>query len=466
METTFQDFKTTFHDMNLPTKIVHILDGLGFKHPSFIQAKTIPTAMEGKDIVGIAQTGTGKTLAFGVPMLARLITTQGRGLVLAPTRELAVQIHDALKKIAGPLGIHCTCLIGGEDMRKQIRELHHSNVRVIIATPGRMQDHLRQQTTRLDDTVVVVLDEADRMLDMGFMPQVETILKYVAKQRQTLLFSATMPEAVSKIAHNYMSHPVRIQVAASATPAKNIDQSVYIVSQVNKFQLLEKLLHQHKGSALIFTRTKIGASKLAKNLKLKNHKTAEIHSDKNQSQRQNALESFKKSHTRILVATEIAARGIDVKDIALVVNFDLPDDPDNYVHRIGRTGRAGKTGVAISFACPDQADTLKMIEKSINAKVLIQEHPDMPKEYFTTSRGSSRPRGRSSQGRPSGRPGGGRPGQGRPSSGHSGSSRPSSSGGHSGRPSSSGGHSGSSSSRPSSSSGNRSSFSSGPRRRR
>lgn len=418
METTFQDLTVTFHQMHLPPKIVHILDGLGFKNPSFIQAKTIPTAVEGKDIVGIAQTGTGKTLAFGVPMLARLSATQGRGLVLAPTRELAVQIHDALKKIAGPLGIHLTCLIGGEDMRKQIRELR-TDVRVIIATPGRMLDHLRQQTTRLDDTIIVVLDEADRMLDMGFIPQIETILKYVARERQTLLFSATMPEAVAKIANQYMKHPTRIEVAPPATTSRNIDQSVYIVSQANKFALLEKLLHEHKGSALIFTRTKIGAARLSKNLKAKHYKTAEIHSDKNQSQRQHALESFKKNFTRILVATEIAARGIDVKDIALVVNYDLPDDPDNYVHRIGRTGRAGKTGVAISFACPDQADVLRLIEKSINAKILIQEHADMPHEYFIAGKSPARGgRGRSGgSGRPShGRPSHGRPSQGRPSS--------------------------------------------------
>jgi ATP-dependent RNA helicase RhlE len=458
METTFQDFKTTFHDMHIPTKIVHILDGLGFKNPSFIQAKTIPTAMEGKDIVGIAQTGTGKTLAFGVPMLARLSATQGRGLVLAPTRELAVQIHDALKKIAGPLGIHVCCLIGGEDMRKQIRELR-TNVRIIIATPGRMLDHLRQQTTRLDDAVIVVLDEADRMLDMGFMPQIETIFKHVAKQRQTLLFSATMPEPIAKIAHQYMSHPTRIEVAAPATASKNIDQSVFIVSQINKFQLLEKLLVQHKGSALIFTRTKLGAARLTKNLRLKNHRTAEIHSDKNQSQRQAALESFKKNQTRILVATEIAARGIDVKDITLVVNYDLPDDPDNYVHRIGRTGRAGKTGVAISFACPDQADTLKMIEKSINSKVLIQEHPDMPKEYFVAGRGSSPVRrGRSGGGRPStGRPSHGRPSHGRPSSSH---------GRSEGRSSEGRSSSGTSHGAKPSSGASRGSYSSGPRRRR
>jgi ATP-dependent RNA helicase RhlE len=451
MESTFQDLKITFHDLNIPHKIVDILDKMGFKHPSFIQAKTIPTGLDGKDIVGIAQTGTGKTLAFGIPMLARLSETQGRGLILAPTRELATQIYDALKRLAGPLGIHCVCLIGGEDMRKQVRDLHHSNVRVIIATPGRMQDHLRQQTTRLDDAIVVVLDEADRMLDMGFMPQVETILKYVAKERQTLLFSATMPEEVSKIAHNYMSHPTRIQVAAPATASKNIHQSLYVVSQANKFILLEKLLHENKGSALVFTRTKIGAAKLARNLKAKSYKVSEIHSDKNQNQRQNALEAFKKGQVRILVATEIAARGIDVKDIALVVNFDLPDDPDNYVHRIGRTGRAGKTGVAISFACPDQEDTLRAIEKSISEKVLIVEHSDMPKEYFMAGRGggsSSRSRGRSSGGSGSHRSSGG---YGRSSSSSHGRSSSGSGHGRSsssshGRSSSSGGHGRSSSS--------------------
>lgn len=413
MESTFQDLQLTFHDLNIPTNVVHILDRLGFKHPSFIQAKTIPIGLEGKDIVGIAQTGTGKTLAFGIPMIAQLAQNQGRGLILAPTRELATQIYEALKRIAGSLNMHCVCLIGGEDMRKQVRELNHSNVRIIIATPGRMQDHLRQQTTRLDDAIIVVLDEADRMLDMGFMPQVETILKYVARERQTLLFSATMPEQISKLAHQYMKHPTRIEVAPPATAAKNIEQSLYVVSQANKFQLLEKLLHEHKGSALVFTRTKIGAARLAKNLKLKNYKTVEIHSDKNQNQRQSALEAFKKNYARILVATEIAARGIDVKDIALVVNFDLPDDPDNYVHRIGRTGRAGKKGIAISFACPDQEETLKAIEKSINEKIVVVEHAEMPKEYFIGPKRMSKHRSgghggghRSSGGHRGGRPGG------------------------------------------------------------
>ncbi len=288
METAFQDFQQTFHNLHIPAKIVEILDRLGFRYPAFIQAKTIPLALEGKDIVGIAQTGTGKTLAFGIPMLARLGHTQGRGLVLAPTRELAQQIHESLRKIGTPLGIQSTCLIGGEDIKKQIKELHQ-HIRIIIATPGRMLDHLRQQTTRLDDAIIVVLDEADRMLDMGFIPQVETILKYVAQKRQTMLFSATMPDDIARIAQQYMHHPVRIEITPPATAAKNIEQSLYIVSHADKFRLLEKLLHQHRVSTLVFCRTKIGASRLAKNLKLKNFKTAEIHSDKNQRERQHAL---------------------------------------------------------------------------------------------------------------------------------------------------------------------------------
>jgi len=399
METGFQDFNLTFHNLNIPPKIVHVLDHLGFQHPSFIQAKTIPLAIDGKDIVGVAQTGTGKTLAFGIPMLACLTHNQGRGLILAPTRELAQQIHEAFKKIGQPLGIHSACLIGGEDIRKQIKEMQ-SDIRVIIATPGRMLDHLRQQTTRLDDAIIVVLDEADRMLDMGFIPQVEMIFKYVAQQRQTMLFSATMPEAIVRIAQQYMNHPVHIEITPPATAAKNIEQSLYIVSHANKFNLLQKFLHEHKVSTLIFCRTKIGAARLAKNLKLKHFKTAEIHSDKTQEQRQNALEAFKKNHVRILVATDIAARGIDVKDIGLVVNYDLPDDADNYVHRIGRTGRAGSTGLAIAFACPDQMDNVKAIEESIQTRIKILEHADMPKEAFSTSRASFRPKPRPGQAHP------------------------------------------------------------------
>ena len=382
METTFQDFQLSFHDLRIPVKIVEALDHLGFRHPSFIQAKTIPVAIEGKDIVGIAQTGTGKTMAFGIPMLARLAHMQGRGLILAPTRELAVQIYETMKKIGQPLGIHSVCLIGGEDIKKQITQLQ-SDIRVIIATPGRMLDHLGQQSTRLDDAMIIVLDEADRMLDMGFIPQVEKIFKYVAQDRQTMLFSATMPEDVLRIAHQYMDHPIRIEINPPASAAKNIEQLLYIVNHHNKLSLLEKFLHEHKVSTLIFCRTKIGAARLAKNLKLKHFKTAEIHSDKDQVQRHAALEAFKKGHIRILVATEIAARGIDVKDIGLVVNYDLPDDPENYVHRIGRTGRAGQTGMAISFACPDQLEIVKAIEKSMKGTIPIHYHTQMPKESFT-----------------------------------------------------------------------------------
>jgi ATP-dependent RNA helicase RhlE len=384
IDTSFQDLDTTFHDLKIGPEILDVLDRQGFSFPSFIQAQAIPPALAGQDILGIAQTGTGKTLAFAIPMIQRLMSIQGRGLVLVPTRELAVQIHETFKKVGHPLGFHCAVLIGGEDIRIQKKQLD-ANPRIIIATPGRLIDHMKQQITRMDDAIVVVLDEADRMLDMGFIPQVELIFKYVCQyDRQTMLFSATMPDAIVDISAKHMNKPVRIEIARESTLANNITQELYIVNQVDKNKLLEKLLHQYKGSVLLFSRTKIGAAKLAKYLKSKHFKAAEIHSDKSQDERFAALEGFKKGTIRILVATDIAARGIDVKDISLVVNYDLPDDPSNYVHRIGRTGRAGKSGHALTFACPDQSMLVHDIEKAINAPLPIVQHTEMTQEYFVS----------------------------------------------------------------------------------
>ena len=372
----------TFHGLSISPEILNILDTVGFNIPTPIQAQAIPPAIEGKDVLGIAQTGTGKTLAFAIPMLQRLSQIQGRGLILAPTRELAVQIHETFKKVGLPLGFHCAVLIGGDDMRGQIRQLN-SNPRIVIATPGRLIDHMKQQITRMDDAVIVVLDEADRMLDMGFIPQVETIFKYVCQyDRQTMLFSATMPQAIAEISTQHMNNPVRIEVTPQATTAPMISQELYIVSHNQKNVLLEKILHQYNGSVLVFSRTKIGAAKLTKYLRSKRIKAAEIHSDKTQEHRFAALEGFKSGLIRVLVATDIASRGIDVKDISLVVNYDLPDEAENYVHRIGRTGRAGKKGHAITFACPDQGDLIQDIEKAINIPIRVVSHPDMPQEFF------------------------------------------------------------------------------------
>ncbi len=382
MEEKFQAPHVTFHDLTIDPKILEVLDQNGFIVPTHIQAQAIPTALQGKDILGIAQTGTGKTLAFAIPMIQRLMTTPGRGLVLAPTRELAAQIHETFKKIGAPLGFHCAVLIGGDPMQGQIRQLN-SNPRIVIATPGRLIDHMQQQITRMDDAVIVVLDEADRMLDMGFIPQVETIFKYVCPyDRQTMLFSATMPQAIVDISAKHMTAPVRFEVTPQSTTATTVSQELYIVSNDNKNMLLEKLLQQYKDSVLVFSRTKLGASRLVKYLRTKHIRAAEIHSDKTQEHRFAALEAFKNGQVRILVATDIASRGIDVKDISLVVNYDMPDEADSYVHRIGRTGRAGKTGHAISFACPDQGDIVADIEKTINIPLPVVNHPDMPKELF------------------------------------------------------------------------------------
>ncbi len=375
----------TFHDLPINPDILDVLDKNGFHVPTQIQAEAIPPALEGKDVLGIAQTGTGKTLAFGIPLIQRLGQIEGRALILAPTRELAVQIHESLKKIGLPLGFHCAVLIGGDDMRGQIRQLN-ANPRIIIATPGRLIDHMKQQITRMDDAVIVILDEADRMLDMGFIPQVEMIFKYVCPDRQTMLFSATMPQAIVSISAHHMKHPVRIEVSPQSTTATTITQELFIVGQNNKNELLEKLLHEYKGSVLIFSRTKIGAARLTKYLKSKHIKAAEIHSDKTQEHRFAALEGFKKGSIRVLVATDIASRGIDVKDISLVVNYDLPDEAENYVHRIGRTGRAGKKGHAITFATPEQGELVQEIEKSINLPLPSTKHPDMPQEYFTKAK--------------------------------------------------------------------------------
>ena len=272
-------------------------------------------------------------------------------------------------------------LIGGASMHIQIQDLRKAP-RIIIATPGRLVDHIEHGTVILADVHILVLDEADRMLDMGFLPQIERILKYVPRNRQTMLFSATIPQAIIKIAAVHMKLPVHVEIAPSGTTVEGVIQEVFIVSRDAKRQLLGKILAQYKGSVLLFSRTKIGAKKVTRALRQMGQNAAEIHSDRSLSQRREALEGFKAGKYRILVATDIAARGIDVKGIELVINYDLPDDAENYVHRIGRTARAGREGRAISFAMPDQGPDVKNIEKLIKAPLTISEHPDLPKERF------------------------------------------------------------------------------------
>lgn len=385
---------TSFYGLGIAPRILDILDRSKFTVPTPIQHKTIPIAIEDKDIIGVAQTGTGKTLAFAIPIIQRLSLRRGRALILVPTRELAIQVNETFEKIALPFGIKTAVIIGGASMDLQLKALR-KNPRVFVATPGRLVDHIERRTVLLADINILVLDEADRMLDMGFLPQIEKIIKLIPRNKQTMFFSATIPEEIVKMAATHMKLPIHVEVAPSGTTAERIIQEVFIVKKSSKRQLLIKLLSRYHGPVLVFSRTKIGAKKIANDLQRANYRTAEIHSNRSLAQRRDALNGFKSGKYRILVATDIAARGIDVTGIELVINYDLPDDTENYVHRIGRTGRAGHEGRAISFATPDQGKDIRNIEKLIKTTLPIVEHPEFPKEKFieeSKSHQSQKPR--------------------------------------------------------------------------
>ncbi|MFH1577353.1 MAG: DEAD/DEAH box helicase [Candidatus Margulisiibacteriota bacterium] len=381
-----------FYGLGIAPKILEFIDRMKFKVPTPIQYKAIPIGIEGKDIIGIAQTGTGKTLAFGIPMIQQLAQGSGCGLVLAPTRELAIQVDETISKLGHSFGMRTAVLIGGASMHHQIKALQRQPS-VVIATPGRLIDHLGQRTLRLNNVKILVLDEADRMLDMGFAPQINKILEYCPKDRQTMLFSATIPERIVRIATNHMKLPVSIEIARSGTAAKDVTHELFIVKKEEKSQLLVKLLGQYRGSVLLFSRTKRGATRITRGLKSLGFNAAEIHSDRSLKQRREALEGFKRGIYRILVATDIAARGIDVKGIELVLNYDLPDDTENYVHRIGRTGRAGHEGRAISFATPDQRGDVRAIESMMQKTLPVVKHPEFhPSDFEAPTVRSFKPR--------------------------------------------------------------------------
>ena len=388
-----------FYGLGIAPQLLETVLKLKFHTPTPIQHQTIPITLEGKDMIGVAQTGTGKTMAFGIPMVQRLsISSQkGRGLILVPTRELAIQVQASIDKIALPFGMRTACLIGGDPIHKQIKVLQRLP-RIIIATPGRLIDLIQQRVVKLADISIVVLDEADRMLDMGFAPQIEQIMKTVPKQRQTLLFSATMPQAIVKIAATYMNFPLQVEIAPPGTTVEAITHELFIVHKDRKQDLLKKILEKYRGSVLLFCRTKRGTARMAKALSKMGFRAAEIHSDRSLSQRKEALEGFRIGKYRILAATDIAARGIDVTGIELVINYDLPDESENYVHRIGRTGRAGKVGHAISFATPEERNDVLSIEKLIKKSLPVSSHPDVPSTEFDKPRVvfsySSRPRPR------------------------------------------------------------------------
>ncbi|MBS1716904.1 MAG: DEAD/DEAH box helicase [Armatimonadetes bacterium] len=380
-----------FAAFDIPQHLQSTLNRMGFTTPTPIQAQAIPIALTGRDLVGIAQTGTGKTLAFGLPMLANL--QQGKvGLIIAPTRELALQIEDTLRKFQ----VRTVCLIGGMPMGRQLSQLR-SRPQFIIATPGRLMDHMNQGTVKLDNVQIAVLDEADRMLDMGFAPAIRRILGATPNDRQTLLFSATMPGEIADLAEDYLRDPMRVELSRAGTTPDNVEQELYVVEKEGKSDLLQTILQKNNGAVLVFTRTRHGARKLASAVRFNGHSAAEIHSDRTLAQRRAALHGFKTGEYRVLVATDITSRGIDVKDIAMVVNYDIPENPEDYVHRIGRTGRAGASGRAVTFATPDQHRDVKDIERLLKTQlpvskdsVLTLDRPQAPAQQH----GGGRSRGR------------------------------------------------------------------------
>lgn len=372
-----QPTQGSFNGLGLSPQVLEILEKLKLTTPTPIQLKAIPQGVEGRDLIGVAQTGTGKTFAFGLPLLQKLSQGTGTALILVPTRELAAQVYESLTPFGRGLSLSATVLIGGASMGKQISDLRF-NPRVIIATPGRLLDHMRGRTVHLETISTLVIDEADRMLDMGFWPQIKEILSSIPHDRQTMLFSATLSREITDLAHKHMKTPTSIEVAPPGTTADKVSQEFFFVRKSEKLQLLESVLGARTGSAIVFSRTKHGAKKIAKVVSDMGHTVTELHSNKSLAQRKVAMEGFKNGRYRIMVATDIAARGIDVKNIELVVNYDMPMKTEDYVHRIGRTARAGTEGHAISFVMPDERSALRHIERLIRKQVTISQLPHLP----------------------------------------------------------------------------------------
>jgi len=348
-----------------------------FKEPTPVQAQAIPPAILGRDLVATAQTGTGKTLAFGLPILELLSgkpSAKPLALILSPTRELALQIEEAITRIGSGTGVRCAAVVGGMSEGKQLQAIRRG-AQVLIATPGRLCDFLDRKLVSLDSVKIVVLDEADRMLDMGFLPAVESILRKTAQDRQTLFFSATLEGGAERLIHKYMKDPVRITVGSTTRPADSIEMHVYEVEQDRKLGLLDMLLNNEQGSFLVFARTKHGAERLAKKVSAKGFKATAIHGDRSQNQRNMALKGFQEGFYRVLVATDVAARGIHVDGIAHVVNYDLPQAAEDFIHRVGRTGRAGAEGVATTFATSAERSDIRNIERTLKVKLVKMDVP-------------------------------------------------------------------------------------------
>lgn len=353
-----------FEELTLPPELQATLKGMKFTQPTPIQSKAIPAALTGQDIIGCAQTGTGKTAAFSIPLITHLLANPTKSaLILVPTRELAVQVEDVLKKLThGLKDLGTALLIGGLSMHAQKRMLV-KRPRILVATPGRLVDHLQQRSVNLSQVAILVLDEADRMLDMGFAPQLNQILRFVPKERQTLLFSATLPPDIEKMAGKVLKNPLRITIGQVSQAAPKILQEVVQTTQRTKPDDLVDELNARKGSILVFARTKRRTDKVARYLNQYGFNAGRIHGDRSQKQRQEAIDGFRSGKMRILVATDIAARGIDITHIAHVINYDLPQQAEDYVHRIGRTARAGAEGSAVTFVTPEDRAAWRDITK-------------------------------------------------------------------------------------------------------
>ena len=378
-----------FDSLGLPKSVIKSLSYMNFTTPTPIQAQAIPHALEGKDVLGSAQTGTGKTGAFGIPLAAFLENNQDScALVMAPTRELATQVMETLTALTANIaGLKSALLIGGDSMDRQFKQLR-SNPRLIVGTPGRIHDHLRRRTLRLNNTEFLVLDETDRMLDAGFAEQIETILEFVPAQRQTLLFSATMPKHIMNLVNKYMNEPVRVSVGSTTTPVDRIKQDVVYVSSKEKYNTLTRELDAREGSIVVFVKTKAAADRIATQLHKENHSAIALHGDMRHRQRERAVHDFRNQRYRILIATDIVARGLDVPHIKHVVNYDLPQVAEDYIHRIGRTARAGETGSALCLITEADKRQWSFIQRLMN--------PDAKPERFERSEGEGRGnRGRS-----------------------------------------------------------------------
>ncbi|OXM16903.1 DEAD/DEAH box helicase [Paenibacillus herberti] len=369
----------TFAEFGLDAKVLQAITELGFEESTPIQDKSIPIAMNGSDLIGQAQTGTGKTAAFGIPLINKIPSSEERivALIMTPTRELAIQVAEEIGKLARFKGIRSLPIYGGQEIGRQIRALK-KRPQIIIGTPGRLLDHINRKTIKLDDVQHVVLDEADEMLDMGFMEDITSILSLVPAERQTMLFSATMPPNIQRLAQQFLRNPEHVSVIPKQVSAPTIDQSYIEVHERQKFDALSRLLDMESPDlAIIFGRTKRRVDELSEALQKRGYSADGLHGDLSQNQRDNVMRKFRDGSIDVLVATDVAARGLDVSGVTHVINFDLPQDPESYVHRIGRTGRAGKEGTAWSFVTPRETDHLHFIEKVTRQRIAKKPVPSL-----------------------------------------------------------------------------------------